>query len=297
MRVHLIDGTYELFRAYYGAPSARAPDGREVGAVRTLARQILSLMRRERVTHVAVAFDHVIESFRNRLFAGYKSGEGLDPVLWAQFGPAEELARALGWVVWPMVEFECDDALASGAARFGVRPEVEQVVLCSPDKDQFQCIQGQRIVAYDSRKRAFLDEQGVRERLGISPASVPDYLALVGDAADGIPGVPGWGAVAARTLLAVYPRLEAIPHDVSQWSVKPRGAPRLCAALLEHAEQAALYKVLATLRRDVPLEETLEDLEWRGPRPELASVAQVLGDRRLEEEAQRLARELREPAR
>ncbi len=264
MRVHLIDGTFELFRAFYGGPSAQSPAGSEVGATRALLGSLLVELRDFEATHVAVAFDRVIESFRNELFDGYKTGEGIEPALFAQFPLAERAAEALGFVVWPMVEFEADDAMATGAERFGSDSRVEEVVLCSPDKDFAQCVRGDRVTCFDVIRRRRLDEEGVVLKFGVPPASIPDYLALVGDTADGIPGLRGWGARSAAAVLARWRHLDAIPDDVSRWEVKVRGATRLADTLREGREEALLYRRLATLRTDVPLRETLEDLEWRG---------------------------------
>jgi 5'-3' exonuclease len=266
VKVHLVDGTFELFRAFFGAPPARDAGGRPVGAVRGLLATLVSLLREPGVTHVACAFDHVIESFRNELFAGYKTGEGVDPDLLAQFHPAERAAAALGIVVWPMVEFETDDALATAAARLRDAPGVEQVVICSPDKDLSQCVVGSRVICRDRLRRFDRDEAGVVAKFGVPPGSIPDWLALVGDSADGIPGIPGWGEKAAGTVLARYPRLEDIPDDAARWEVNVRGRERLAAALRERRDEAALYRRLATLRTDVPLAEGLADLEWRGAR-------------------------------
>jgi 5'-3' exonuclease len=280
--VHLVDGTYELFRNHFGAPAARAQDGREVGATRGLLRTLVALLREERTTHVAVAFDHVVESFRNELFEGYKVGEGIDPDLMAQFPLAEQAARALGLVCWPMVEFEADDALATAAARFARARSVEQVRICSPDKDLAQCVRGERVVLLDRRRDRVLDQAAVRDKFGVDPASIPDWLALVGDAADGIPGIPRWGAKSASALLARYRRIEAIPDDESAWQVKVRGAAALARSLRERREEAELYRVLATLRLDVPLTEKLADLRWRGARTdELARLCQALGEDRV----------------
>ena len=266
MRVHLVDGTYELFRAYYGVPPAHDAAGRPVGAVRGILATLLSLLREPGVTHVACAFDHVIESFRNQLFAGYKTGEGIDPDLWAQFEPAERATAALGIVVWPMVEFETDDALATAAFRWRDEPGVEQVVICSPDKDLSQCVVGSRVICRDRLRRTDRDEAGVVAKFGVPPSSIPDWLALVGDAADGIPGIPGWGEKSAGAVLARYGRLEAIPDDAGSWDVAVRGRDRLAASLRERRDDAALYRQLATLRTDVPLAESLAELEWRGAR-------------------------------
>jgi 5'-3' exonuclease len=278
MKVHLVDGTYELFRAYYGAPPAHDASGRPVGAIRGLLATLLSLLREPEVTHVACAFDHVIESFRNALFDGYKTGEGIDPDLLAQFEPAERATAALGIVVWPMVEFETDDALATAAARFRDSPGVEQVVICSPDKDLSQCVVGERVVCRDRLRRTDRDEAGVVAKFGVPPASIPDFLALVGDSADGIPGVPGWGAKSAGAVLARYRTLEAIPDDAASWNVAVRGRERLAASLRERREDAVLYRRLATLRTDVPLTERLADLEWRGARrADLESLCREIG--------------------
>jgi len=282
MNVHLVDGTYELFRAHFGAPGATAPDGREVGATRGLLRSLRALLREDGVTHVAVAFDHVVESFRNRLFPGYKTGEGVPPELLAQFPLAEEAARALGLTVWPMVEFEADDALATGAARFAAAPGVERVLLCTPDKDLAQCVRGDRVVGFDRLRRRLLDEAGVREKFGVGPASIPDWLALVGDTADGIPGVDRWGEKSASTVLARWEHLEAIPRLEVDWRVKVRGAASLAEALRNNLEAALLYRTLATVREDVPLAETLDDLRWRGPDlAALSALGEKLGEAAL----------------
>ena len=286
MQVHLVDGTYELFRAYYGAPPAKSPEGVEVGAVRALGRSLLALLRNEGATHVAVAFDHVVESFRNELFDGYKSGEGIEPEIHAQFEPAEELAKEMGFVVWSMVEFEADDALATGAAIFEPQPGVDQLRICSPDKDLAQCVEGIRVVCVDRRRERVLDEPGVREKFGVDPASIPDWLALVGDSADGIPGIPRWGARSTATVLGEYGKLERIPEDPVSWRVKVRGAATLARNLAAGREQARLYRELATLRRDVPLVESLAELEWRGPRPGLVDFCRKLGDEGLARRAQ-----------
>jgi 5'-3' exonuclease len=279
MKVHLVDGTYELFRAHFGAPPAVAPDGSPVGAVRGLVRTLLALLASPEVTHVACAFDHVIESFRNDLFAGYKTSEGVPADLLAQFVLAEEATRALGIVAWPMVEMEADDALATAAARFADAAEVEQVVICSPDKDLAQCVRGEKVVCLDRRQRKLLDEAGVRAKFGVRPDSMPDWLALVGDTADGYPGVPRWGEKSAAAVLSVYRRLEKIPEYERQWEVEVRGAAALGASLREHRDAAALYRVLATLRRDAPLPEDLGDLRWQGARrDELTALCARIGE-------------------
>lgn len=279
MRVHLVDGTYELFRAHFGAPEAVAPNGAVVGATLGLMRSLLSLLREDGVTHVACAFDHVIESFRNNLFPGYKTSEGVPEELLAQFPLAERAVRALGVVVWPMVEFEADDALATAAAQAAAIAAVEQVVICSPDKDLAQCVRGARVVCLDRSRRRMYDEAAVIEKFGVPPTSIPDWLALVGDDADGIPGVPRWGARSAATLLARFGHLEAIPDDASQWDVPVRGAASLALSLREHRQVVQLYRLLATLRTDVPLAETPDALCWRGAaRPELEALCGELGD-------------------
>lgn len=289
MNVHLIDGTYELFRAYYGAPGAKSPTGQEVGAARGFLRSMIALLAEPGVTHVAVAFDHVIESFRNELFDGYKTGEGIEPELWAQAPLVEEGARALGLVVWPMVEFEADDALAAGAHVFAQDAAVKQVVLCSPDKDLAQCVSADRVVMLDRKNRKTLGEQAVIEKFGVQPASIPDYLALVGDAADGIPGVPKWGAKSTATVLSRYGHLEAIPEDESAWDVKVRGAKSLAENLRARREDAMLYRRLATLRTDVPMPE-VDALLWRGADlTALAEIADKLGDRNLVARAESVA--------
>jgi 5'-3' exonuclease len=289
--VHLIDGSLELFRAYYGSPSSVAADGKEVGAARGLARSMLALLGERDVTHVAIAFDHVIESFRNDLYPGYKTGDGIDPALYDQFGLAEEVCRALGMVTWPMIEFECDDALATAAARFAADPAVERVVVCSPDKDLAQCVQGERVVCFDRMRRKRLDASGVVEKFGVPPKSIPDWLALVGDSADGFPGIPKWGAKSAAAVLAAYEHLEAIPLDGAEWRVPVRGSTALAASFAAHRSEAFLFRQLATLRTDVPLVETLDDLRWRGPDvAALSALAARWGDDSIVERAIRSAR-------
>lgn len=286
MKIHLVDGTYELFRNHFGAPPKRAPDGREVGATLGLLRSMLMLVTSPGVTHVAVAFDHVIESFRNDLFAGYKTGEGVDPNLLAQFPLAEEAVSALGIVVWPMVEFEADDALATAAARFKKSKTVEQIVICSPDKDLSQLVSGKRIVCWDRRRDIIIDEVGVVEKYGVSPPSIPDWLALVGDSADGYPGIPGWGAKSASVVLAHYKHMESIPDDPMKWqvsSISPGRAASLAASLAQRREEALLYKELATVREDVPIKEKLGDLKWQGAYPRLNKLCSELGDLRIPE--------------
>lgn len=284
MKIHLVDGTFELFRAFYSAPSRRSSDGQEVGATLGLIRSYSALLGTPGVTHVAVAYDHVIESFRNQLFTGYKTGEGIDPALWSQAGLVEEAAEALGLVVWSMVEFEADDAMATAAARWAGDEEVEQVVLCSPDKDLAQCLVSPRVVTWDRIRDRTMDQAGVPTKFGVSPASIPDYLALVGDTADGIPGIPRWGAKSAGVVLAHYKHLESIPERSSMWAVKVRGADALSENLQREMDNARLYRTLATLRLDVPLVETLDDLMYRGvDAPALQLLCARLGEPSLAE--------------
>jgi 5'-3' exonuclease len=291
MKVHLVDGTYELFRAFYGSPPKRASDGAEVGAVRGLVRSMLVLLGEVDVTHVGIAFDHVIESFRNALYSGYKTGDGIDPALYSQFGLAEEAVRALGIVTWPMIDFEADDAIATAAVRCVESPHVEQVVICSPDKDLTQCVRGMRIVCRDRMRGIVLDESGVIDKFGVPPASIPDWLALVGDSADGFPGIARWGAKSAAAVLAVYRTLDAIPDDATQWTAKVRGAAVLAENLRTGRADARLFRTLATLRYDVPIAESLDELEWRGPDERaLAALGERLGDAQWVEQALALRR-------
>jgi 5'-3' exonuclease len=286
MNIHLIDGTYELFRNHFGAPPKKAPDGREIGATLGLLRSLLMLLTRPGVTHVGVAFDHVIESFRNDLYTGYKTGEGVDANLLAQFPLAEETVAALGVVVWPMVEFEADDALGSAARRFKKAKSVEQILICSPDKDLAQLVEGNRIVCWDRRRDIIIDEAGVIEKFGVSPTSIPDWLALVGDSADGYPGIPGWGAKSASVVLAHYKDMESIPDDPLKWKVPGISSGRagsLAQSLAQRREEALLYKELATIRGDVPLTEKINDLKWQGAYPRLNQLCSELGELRIPE--------------
>ncbi|HYJ07346.1 MAG TPA: 5'-3' exonuclease H3TH domain-containing protein [Polyangiaceae bacterium] len=279
MHVHLIDGTFELFRAYFAAPKSTSAAGVEVGAARGLLRSFAALLGNPEVTHVACAFDHVIESFRNELFDGYKTGDGIEPDLYSQFELAERVTRALGIVTWPMIEFEADDAIATAAQRCAELPHVTRVIIASPDKDFAQCVQEERVVCWDRIRNSWLDRAGVVAKFGIAPESIPDYLALVGDTADGIPGIPRWGAKSASVMLAEYGHLEHVPSDHTQWRVRVRGAEALSQSLEAMREQSLLYRKLATLRRDVPLTESLSDLEWRGaPEAELSALCQELGE-------------------
>ena len=261
--VYLVDGTYELFRAFFGAPSSRK-NGREIGASRSLLRSWAGMLRDPDVTHIAIAFDTVIESFRNNMFAGYKTGAGIDPDLWNQFPLAEQVSRALGIVTWSMIEFEADDALAAFAARAALDQSIEQVRICSPDKDLCQCVRDPRVVLYDRRQRTGLDTAGVVERLGVLPERVPAWLALVGDTADGIPGIPRWGERSAARVLSKYRNIAEIPDDPGRWELQIRGAAGLAAELARARPEAMLYEQLATLRLDVPLPESVEDLRHRG---------------------------------
>jgi 5'-3' exonuclease len=263
-----------LFRHYYALPPAKDRDGREVAAVRGVLGSVLGMMRGG-ATHVAVATDHVIESFRNGLWAGYKTGEGIASDLLAQFGLLEEALSAAGLVVWPMMEFEADDALAAGAAIAARDPRVEHVVICTPDKDLAQCVQGTRVVQLNRRTRVTLDEDSIVKKFGVPPASIPDYLALVGDAADGYPGLPGWGAKSTAAVLAKFGHIESIPADWREWSVNVVNAGSLAGTLASQRDLALLFRTLATLRTDIPLFANVDELEWRGPRAEF----EVLGSR------------------
>jgi 5'-3' exonuclease len=288
VRVHLIDGTFELFR-YFLSPAAAfdrsAPE--ELRAVRGVVASVLGMLEGG-VTHLGVATDHVIESFRNALWPGYKTGEGMDPLLWGQFAPLEEALRALGVMVWPMIDFEADDALAAAATMASADTRVEQVIVCTPDKDLAQCVRGDRIVQLDRRTRELRDESAVRLKFGVSPASIPDWLALVGDSADGYPGLPGWGARSAAAVLARYRHLEHIPKLAMDWDVPVRGALRLATTLGERREHALLFRELATLRADAPIGADVDALRWTGPRPDFAAWSERLGTPALQERASRL---------
>ena len=264
MNVYLIDGTYELFRHYYALPSARDKDGREVAAVRGVLASVLGMMK-EGATHVAVATDHVIESFRNDLWPGYKTGDGIEPELLAQFPLLEEVLATAGVVVWPMVEFEADDALAAGAKLAAGDKRVDQVIICTPDKDLAQCVSGSRVVQLNRRTRVTFDEAAITKKFGVSPISIPDYLGLVGDSADGYPGLEGWGAKSSAAVLAKFVHLESIPKDWRDWRVNAANAGALAATLCRDWEQAILFRKLATLRTDIKLFDDVEALRWRGP--------------------------------
>jgi 5'-3' exonuclease len=283
--VHLVDGTYELFRHYYALPSARDRDGCEVAAVKGVLASVLGMIKGG-ATHVAVATDHVIESFRNGLWAGYKTGEGIEPDLLAQFPLLEDALTAAGVVVWPMVEFEADDALAAGAEAAARDARVERVIICTPDKDLGQCVRGTRVVQLNRRTRVTLDEAGVIQKFGVPPASIPDYLALVGDAADGYPGLPGWGAKSSAAVLAKFAHIESIPADWREWHVNAANASTLATTLSKERESALLFRTLATLRTDIALFDDVDELLWNGPTSAFAAVgarfdaAKVEGKRR-----------------
>ena len=299
MNVFLLDGTYELFRHFFALPSLKDASGREMAAVRGVVGSVIAMLE-DGVTHLGVATDHVVGSFRNDLFDEYKSGEGIDADLLQQFHPLEDALRALGIVVWPMVEFEADDALASAARLAADEARVEQVFICTPDKDLAQCVRGNRVVQFDRRAGVVRDADAVRERFGVSPESMVDYLALVGDASDGYPGLPGWGAKSASILLARYPRLEGIPADPDEWDVKVRGSARLARVLAERRDDLALFRDLATLRTTVPVFESVDGLRWSGPDPRFLDLcasfnapgyfrrAQALADARLNNNDQKV---------
>ena len=287
MRVHLIDGTYELYRHFFALPGAKDREGHEVGAVIGVLGSMLGMLE-SGTTHLAVATDHVVESFRNQLWSGYKTGEGIDPALHRQFHPLEQALRSMGVVVWAMEEFEADDALASAAARAAGDSRVEQILICSPDKDLSQCVVGERIVQFDRRQRQVRDEAGVVAKFGVPPVSIPDWLALVGDSADGFPGVASWGEKAATALLARYGHLERIPRDPAVWDVPVRGAARLAAALTTQREEARLFRELATLRLDAPVFDLVDELRWQGPTAGFQETAARLGAPGLMDRAGRI---------
>ena len=272
MDVFLVDGTYELFRHYYALPPARDAAGREVAAVRGVVASILGMINAG-ATHVGVATDHIIESFRNDLWPGYKTGDGIDADLAAQFPLLEEALTALGVTVWPMIEFEADDALASASEIAAASADVDRVVICTPDKDLAQCVRGTRVVQMIRRTRQIRDEAAVAARFGVLPASIPDYLALVGDASDGYPGLPGWGAKSTAAVLAKYGRLESIPQDWTTWHVNASNAGALAATLARERDRAYLFRDLATLRTNIPLFDSVEELRWRGPTSAYAQIS------------------------
>ena len=271
MQVHLVDGTYELFRHHFALPSHTTTDGREVAALRGVATSMVGMLA-DGATHLAVATDHVVESFRNQMYAGYKTGEGIPADLHAQFHPLERVLEAMGIVVFPMVEFEADDALASAAVLAAADDRVDQVLICTPDKDLAQCVRGSRVVQFDRRKGVVFDHDAVVAKYGVPPESIPDWLALVGDTADGFPGLPRWGAKSAAAVLARYGHVDAIPDDPAQWDVAVRGAITLAGVLQAGRADAALFRDLATLRTDAPTIGGVDDLEWNGPADDMEAV-------------------------
>ena len=273
MDVHLIDGTYELFRHYYALPSARDDDGREIAAVRGVVGSVLGMINRG-ATHVGVATDHVIESFRNRLWRGYKTSAGVPPDLMAQFIPLEDALRALGVVVWPMIEFEADDALAAAAVKAAADEDVARVFICTPDKDLAQSVRGTRVVQLHRRTNTIVNEEGVVKKFGVLPQSIPDYLALVGDSSDGYPGLPGWGPKSSAAVLARFKHLEAIPEDFREWRVNASNAAGLARTLAEERDHAFLFRDLATLRTDIPVFEAVDELRWKGPTERFGPLAE-----------------------
>jgi 5'-3' exonuclease len=275
MELFLVDGTYELFRHYYAVPSARDKQGREVGAVRGVLASVLGMIKGG-ATHIAVATDHVIESFRNQLWPGYKTSYGVEPDLLAQFPLLEDVLSVAGIVVWPMVEFEADDALAAAAEAAGKDARVERVVICTPDKDLAQCVRGTRVVQLNRRTRVILDEQGIIQKYGVPPLSIPDYLALVGDSADGYPGLAGWGVKSSAAVLAKFGHLESVPKDWREWRVNAANAGALADTFRREWDHALLFRTLATLRTDIALFEDVEQLRWNGPKPEFDAIAAEL---------------------
>jgi len=291
MDIYLLDGTYELFRHFFAVPSQRDAEGYEIGAVRGVLASVVGMLE-EGVRHLGVATDHVVESFRNELWVGYKTGEGIYPMLFAQFRPLEEALEALGVVVWPMTDLEADDALASAAAKASGDPRVEQVFICTPDKDLAQCVTGQRVVQFDRRAGALRDDAAVLAKFGVPPGSIPDYLALVSDTADGFTGLRRWGAKSTALVLGRYLHLEAIPDDAAAWDVEVRGASRLAAELATHRDLAVRFRDLATLRTTASVFETVDDLLWTGPRPVFFEVCARLNTAGFYTRAQALARAL-----
>jgi 5'-3' exonuclease len=283
MKIHLVDGTYELFRAHFGAPPKKSPSGMEVGATLGLVRSLMLLLSSPEVTHVAVAFDHVIESFRNKLYSGYKTGAGVDPLLLGQFPLAEKAVSALGLAVWPMVKFEADDALAAATTRFKKIKSVEQIVICSPDKDLAQLVEGERVVCWDRRREIILDEKGVIKKFGVSPESIPDFLALVGDSADGYPGIQSWGEKSTSVVLSRFKHIESIPTDPGKLGLGLGRATTLVDNLQKNYDDALLFRELSTLRTDVPLKEKLSDLKWVGAYLRLKKLCHGLGEARIPE--------------
>jgi 5'-3' exonuclease len=284
MHVHLIDGTYELFRHFFAVPSSTDIFDQEIGALRGVVASIVGMIE-SGATHLGVATDHVVESFRNDLYTGYKTGEGIDPELRSQFEPLENALEKLGVAVWPMVDQEADDAMAAAAGRASRDERVERVWICTPDKDLAQCVVGDRVVQLDRRKELVRNRNGVREKFGVDPESIPDLLALMGDTADGFPGLPGWGAKSAGTVLGRYAHLEDIPQNHEDWDVKVRGAPKLAATLAEQQDSAMLFRDLATLRTDAPVFDSVDELLWKGPLPEFEALCESMKATRLWERA------------
>jgi 5'-3' exonuclease len=283
MKIHLVDGTYELFRAHFGAPPKKSASGQEVGATVGMVRSLLMLLQTEGVTHVAVAFDHVIESFRNKMYAGYKSSAGVDPIILNQFELAEKAVSALGVPVWSMVKFEADDAIATAVTKFKKEKSVGQIVICSVDKDLTQMVEGKKVICWDRRREILLDEKGVVEKFGVKPESIPDYLALVGDTADGYPGIKSWGEKSTAAVLAKFKHIESIPKDPKKIPLSLGRATTLVENLQANYKDALLFRELSTLRTDVLLKETLKDLEWRGAYPRLKKLCQELREERIVE--------------
>jgi len=291
MRVHLVDGTYELFRYHFGSPSHITASGQEVAATRGVVGTVLQLVE-QGATHLGVATDHVIESFRNDLWEGYKSSAGMPPELLSQFTLVEDALTAAGFVVFPMVEYEADDALGAAAAVAAADDRVEQVLICTPDKDLGQCVVGDRVVQFDRRKETIYDEAGVTEKFGVGPASIPDYLAVVGDSADGFPGLTGWGAKSAAAVLARYGKLEDIPEAAGKWDITVRGGAKLAATLHREFDLALLFRRIATIELDAPTIENVDELEWKGPTEAFAEICERIDAPNLAARAERAARRL-----
>lgn len=291
MKVHLVDGTYELFRYHFGSPSHLTASGQEVAATRGVVGTVLQLVE-QGATHIGVATDHVIESFRNDLWAGYKSSAGMPPELLSQFTLVEDALAAAGFVVFPMVEYEADDALGAAAAIAAADERVEQVLICTPDKDLGQCVVGDRVVQFDRRKETIYDEAGVTEKFGVGPASIPDYLAVVGDSADGFPGLTGWGAKSAAAVLARYGKLEDIPEAAGKWDITVRGGAKLAATLQREFDLALLFRRIATVELDAPTITDVDELEWRGPTDAFAEICERIDAPNLVARAERAARRL-----
>ncbi len=285
--VHLIDGTYELFRHFFAVPSRKAPNGSEIGALRGVLGNMVMLLEAV-ATHIAVATDHVVESFRNDLWPGYKDGSGIDPDLLSQFHPTEEALELLGVAVWPMIEFEADDAMAAGAAMADDDERVRQVFICTPDKDLGQCVGG-KVVQWDRRADEVIDAAGVEAKFGVRPESIPDYLGLVGDSADGFPGLKGWGAKSTSVMLSHYGHIEAIPDSHEDWEPKVRGAAGLAATLVAERDQALLFRRIATVRTDAPVSDSIDELAWRGPHSGFEALCNQIGAENLFDRVMNLA--------